>query len=61
MKFWGFSDLQIRVLCGVEHDDLKRLFHVSKSIREAVSFIYFEASFEYVIIFDIDSDILLCK
>lgn len=30
--------LQIRVLCGVEHDDLKRVVHVSKSIREAVSF-----------------------
>ncbi|XP_071914082.1 F-box protein SKIP27-like [Coffea arabica] len=25
----------IRTLCGVEHDDLKRLFFVSKSIREA--------------------------
>ena len=30
--------LQIRILCGVEHDDLKRLFFVSKSLREAVSF-----------------------
>ncbi|KAM7530719.1 hypothetical protein LguiB_034129 [Lonicera macranthoides] len=29
------QDILIRVLCGVEHDDLKRLFHVSKSIREA--------------------------
>jgi hypothetical protein len=32
--FWV---LQIRVLCGVDHDDLKQLFHVSKVIREAVS------------------------
>ena len=29
--------LHIRVLCGVKHDDLKKLFHVSKPIREAVS------------------------
>ncbi|KAG5234887.1 F-box protein [Salix suchowensis] len=27
----------IRVLCGVDHDDLKQLFHVSKVIREATS------------------------
>ncbi|GJV26163.1 hypothetical protein Tco_1378858 [Tanacetum coccineum] len=26
----------IKILCGVDHDDLKRLFHVSKPIREAV-------------------------
>nr|GEW82678.1 hypothetical protein [Tanacetum cinerariifolium] len=26
----------IKILCGVDHDDLKRLFHVSKLIREAV-------------------------
>ncbi|KAK8618364.1 hypothetical protein V6N13_132358 [Hibiscus sabdariffa] len=25
----------IRIICGVEHDDLKQLFNVSKSIREA--------------------------
>ncbi|KVH96823.1 hypothetical protein Ccrd_001085 [Cynara cardunculus var. scolymus] len=32
------SDLMlIRVLCGVEHDDLKKLFHVSKPIREAAT------------------------
>ncbi|XP_076915297.1 F-box protein At1g61340-like [Bidens hawaiensis] len=30
------QDVLIKVLCGVEHDDLKRLFHVSKPIREAV-------------------------
>ncbi|KAA8515376.1 hypothetical protein F0562_019013 [Nyssa sinensis] len=30
-------DILIRILCGVNHDDLKQLFHVSKSIREAVS------------------------
>ncbi|KAL3522172.1 hypothetical protein ACH5RR_015006 [Cinchona calisaya] len=29
------QDVLIRILCGVEHDDLKRLFFVSKSIREA--------------------------
>ncbi|KAF5742236.1 F-box protein [Tripterygium wilfordii] len=29
------QDILIRVLCGVEHEDLKQLFHVSKSIREA--------------------------
>lgn len=29
------QDVLIRVLCGVRHDDLKHLFHVSKTIREA--------------------------
>lgn len=29
------QDILIRVLCGVGHDDLKQLFHVSKQIREA--------------------------
>ncbi|KAD4982353.1 hypothetical protein E3N88_19024 [Mikania micrantha] len=29
------QDVLIKVLCGVEHDDLKKLFHVSKPIREA--------------------------
>ncbi|KAL1834249.1 hypothetical protein ACET3Z_003900 [Daucus carota] len=29
------QDILIRILCGVEHDDLKRLFYVSKSIRAA--------------------------
>ncbi|KAK4723297.1 hypothetical protein R3W88_026076 [Solanum pinnatisectum] len=29
------QDILIRIVCGVEHDDLKRLFHVSKPIREA--------------------------
>ncbi|CAK9176790.1 unnamed protein product [Ilex paraguariensis] len=28
------QDVLIRVLCGVEHEDLKRLFHVSKFIKE---------------------------
>ena len=28
---------KIRVLCGVNHEDLKQLFHVSKLIREALS------------------------
>lgn len=32
--------LQIRILCGVDHDDLKKLFHVSKMFREAVSVHY---------------------
>ncbi|XP_024987754.1 F-box protein SKIP27-like [Cynara cardunculus var. scolymus] len=31
------QDILIRVLCGVEHDDLKKLFHVSKPIREAAT------------------------
>ncbi|KAI3732070.1 hypothetical protein L1987_63267 [Smallanthus sonchifolius] len=30
------QDILIKVICGVEHDDLKRLFHVSKQIKEAV-------------------------
>ncbi|KAM7264908.1 hypothetical protein ACFE04_002591 [Oxalis oulophora] len=29
------QDILIRILCGVEHKDLKQLFHVSKTIREA--------------------------
>ncbi|KAL3596334.1 hypothetical protein D5086_007971 [Populus alba] len=29
------QDILIRVLCRVDHDDLKQLFHVSKVIREA--------------------------
>ncbi|KAK4485171.1 hypothetical protein RD792_007784 [Penstemon davidsonii] len=29
------QEILIRIICGVEHDDLKRLFFVSKSIREA--------------------------
>ncbi|KAM0048764.1 putative F-box-like domain superfamily protein [Helianthus debilis subsp. tardiflorus] len=29
------QDILVKVLCGVEHDDLKRLFRVSKPIREA--------------------------
>lgn len=29
--------MQIRILCGVNHEDLKQLFHVSNSIRAAVS------------------------
>ncbi|KAI8567521.1 hypothetical protein RHMOL_Rhmol02G0129300 [Rhododendron molle] len=28
-------DILIRILCGVDHDDLKKLFHVSKTFREA--------------------------
>ncbi|KAI3466639.1 hypothetical protein Pfo_023302 [Paulownia fortunei] len=29
------QEILIRILCGVEHDDLKRLFFVSKAMREA--------------------------
>ncbi|KAF3451566.1 hypothetical protein FNV43_RR07661 [Rhamnella rubrinervis] len=29
------QDVLIRILCGVDHEDLKQLFHVSKPIREA--------------------------
>ncbi|GKB09830.1 F-box protein SKIP27-like protein [Tanacetum coccineum] len=31
------QEVLVRVLCGVQHDDLRRLFFVSKTIREAVS------------------------
>ena len=30
------QDILIRILCGVDHDDLKQLFHVSSTIRDAV-------------------------
>ncbi|XP_055805371.1 F-box protein SKIP27-like [Solanum dulcamara] len=30
------QDILIRILCGVEHDDLKSLFRVSRAIREAI-------------------------
>lgn len=37
-KIWDFLLIcQIRVLCGVEHTDLKQLMLVSKSVMEAVS------------------------
>ncbi|GAB4831147.1 hypothetical protein Ancab_005154 [Ancistrocladus abbreviatus] len=29
------QEILIKILCGVDHDDLKQLFHVSSSIREA--------------------------
>ncbi|XP_057433403.1 F-box protein At1g61340-like [Lotus japonicus] len=29
------QEILIKVLCGVDHEDLKQLFHVSKTIREA--------------------------
>ncbi|KAK4271428.1 hypothetical protein QN277_020128 [Acacia crassicarpa] len=29
------QDILIRVLCGVDHEDLKQLYHVSKTIKEA--------------------------
>ncbi|KAG2262231.1 hypothetical protein Bca4012_013118 [Brassica carinata] len=28
-------DILVRIICGVEHEDLKQLFHVSKTVREA--------------------------
>ncbi|KAJ4887330.1 F-box protein [Raphanus sativus] len=28
-------DILVKIICGVEHEDLKQLFHVSKIIREA--------------------------
>ncbi|PWA67114.1 F-box family protein [Artemisia annua] len=40
------QDVLIKVLCGVDHDDLKRLFHVSKPIREA-AMIAKKLHFEY--------------
>ncbi|KAI3741108.1 hypothetical protein L1987_58775 [Smallanthus sonchifolius] len=40
------QEILIKILCGVDHDDLKRLFHVSKSIREA-ALIAKEWHFEY--------------
>ena len=30
------QDILIRILCGVDHDDLKQLFHLSSTIRDAV-------------------------
>ncbi|KAF5728640.1 F-box protein [Tripterygium wilfordii] len=40
------QDILIRVLCGLEHGDLKQLFHVSKAIREA-TLIARQLHFEY--------------
>ncbi|KAG4960524.1 hypothetical protein AAZX31_13G228800 [Glycine max] len=31
------QDVLVQVLCGVDHEDLKQLFHVSKTIREATT------------------------
>ncbi|CAH8340762.1 unnamed protein product [Eruca vesicaria subsp. sativa] len=28
-------DILVRIICGVEHEDLKQLFHISKTVREA--------------------------
>lgn len=39
-------DILIRVLCGVDHEDLEQLLHVSKTIREATK-IAKELHFEY--------------
>ncbi|GLU23099.1 hypothetical protein SLE2022_391300 [Rubroshorea leprosula] len=29
------QDILIRILCGVNHEDLEKLYHVSKTVREA--------------------------
>ncbi|MED6131450.1 hypothetical protein PIB30_010206 [Stylosanthes scabra] len=39
-------DILIKVICGVEHEDLHRLFHVSKTIREA-ALVAKDLHFEY--------------
>ncbi|XP_047329388.1 F-box protein At1g61340-like [Impatiens glandulifera] len=39
-------DILMKILCGVDHDDLKQLFHVSKTIRE-VTLIARKIHFEY--------------
>ncbi|KAL1289299.1 hypothetical protein HN51_057755 [Arachis hypogaea] len=39
-------DILIKVVCGVEHEDLHRLFHVSKAIREA-ALVAKDLHFEY--------------
>ncbi|CAN6878222.1 unnamed protein product, partial [Brassica oleracea var. botrytis] len=41
------QDILIRVICGVEHGDLKQLFNVSKTIREA-TLIAKKSHFEYI-------------
>ena len=46
--FFFFLAEQIRVLCGVNHEDLKQLFHVSKSIREAVSILICKSIFDFL-------------
>ncbi|XP_020221505.1 F-box protein At1g61340 [Cajanus cajan] len=40
------QDILVQVLSGVDHEDLRQLFHVSKTIREA-SLIAKELHFEY--------------
>ncbi|MED6144883.1 hypothetical protein PIB30_019671 [Stylosanthes scabra] len=39
-------DILVKVICGVEHEDLHRLFHVSKTIREA-ALVAKDLHFEY--------------
>ena len=49
--------LQIRIICGVDHEDLKQLFNVSKSIREAVSIMHFNLDYKlYIPCLTIQSD-----
>ncbi|TKY71626.1 F-box protein [Spatholobus suberectus] len=40
------QEILFQVLCGVDHEDLKQLFHVSKTIREA-TLMAKELHFEY--------------
>ncbi|VVA90939.1 unnamed protein product [Arabis nemorensis] len=40
------QDILVNIICGVEHEDLKQLFNVSKTIREA-TLIAKEWRFEY--------------
>lgn len=42
-----FCNLQIRIIFGVDHDDLSRLFHVSKTIREVVSLSSILGNYEF--------------
>ncbi|GMJ13329.1 F-box stress induced 2 [Hibiscus trionum] len=40
------QDVLVRIICGVDHEDLKQLFNVSKSIRE-VTVIVKQSYFAY--------------
>ncbi|XP_019170912.1 PREDICTED: F-box protein SKIP27-like [Ipomoea nil] len=40
------QDILIRIVCGVDHDDLRALFHVSKTLRE-VTLVAKKLHFEY--------------
>ncbi|GMP34756.1 hypothetical protein CsSME_00007496 [Camellia sinensis var. sinensis] len=53
------QDILIRILCNVDHDDLKQLFHVSKPIREAVIFDCFRFFSFCLVVVIIDCDLCL--